>query len=153
MKSKNIAIVLLLVLILLSACGQKPAATEQPIAETDTPIPLPTNTQTPTQTLEPTLTFTPSPSPTPTLPFKVPEPKEGKGTIVGRVLWGGIPFSEAIVKLDSVCDKDICRKPKYSSGTNEYGYYMFSNVDPGKYVIVIYVSSDIVIWLHNGDLP
>src|SRR5271157_6053332 len=133
---------LLLISLLVSGCstGQffGPTATSTPtLTPTSTPLP----TSTPTLTLTPTLTPTNTPVPTPTLPFIIPTPKAGRGTIWGQALHKGQPaanLDNVDVQLCSQFDTTTnflfpCSGMKYRVSLNSYGYYIFSNVQPGGY--------------------
>jgi hypothetical protein len=151
MKAKNTIIMFLIVLVMLSACQQKPIMTEQPMVEANTSTSLPAETRTPTLIPEPTSTFTSAPSPTPTLPFEIPTPEEGKGTVVGLVLWGKYPVRDVSVTICNNFDKGFCQGKLYSGVTNEHGYYMFNNLDPDKYVITLNISSANIRLRINSD--
>lgn len=135
---KNILFILTLMIFVLSACGTP--VTPVPIP-TNTLAPVPTETPVPpTATLEPSPTYTPEP--TPTLEFAIPTPVTGTGTIAGLVLWNKEPVAKAAVKM---CEEyDIvtgCLGKQYSINTNKQGYFIFQNIKPSNYVILINIDS------------
>lgn len=110
------------------------------LAFTPTPVP-PTSTSTPRPTLTPTLTPTPTtlPSPTATATFAIaiPSPAAGKAGAAGLALWNNQPTIYAKVLLCEEFDWGGCTGTEYSTLTNEQGYYVFKNVKPGQYMLVI----------------
>jgi predicted small lipoprotein YifL len=141
MQSKKFVIMLLLLMV-LSSCGQGP--TEVPPGVTNTPAatdtPAPTATASPIPpTFTPEPTFTPTLVPTPALSFEVPTPKEGKGTIVVSVLNNKMQPEANISVLLSAEDQPI--KDAISRYTDSAGYAVFKNVEPGKYWILVHLQT------------
>jgi hypothetical protein len=141
----------LLVMIIQTGCaGTAKTASSEPALPTETAIlntatPMATATLINTSTPEATVTSTNTPAPTPTftpdvtatqLPEITPA-VEGKGNVVGLVLWNGQPVAKAAVWL---CEKfeGACKGVyQYRANTDDNGYYIFKNVTPGKYLVAI----------------
>jgi hypothetical protein len=143
----SVFLVLVFLTVLLSGCS--PASTPPPtsVPLTFTPSPIP-----PTSTPEPTATATPTntPIPTPTLPFEIPSPTTGKGTVIGLVLWNGEPVVKNMVNLCvGFDDNGDCYGKRYSTTSNSQGYYIFEDVEPGEYVLRINMFS--AGWYHVVD--
>jgi hypothetical protein len=130
-----------------SACGEaaQPLPTETPLPPTATPTitltptsvntSTPTLTSTPTETPLPTATFTPDVTPT-QLPEVTP-PVQGKGNVIGLVLWNDQPVPKALVWLCEEFDGGCKGRYQYSANTDKNGYYVFNNVTPGRYIVAI----------------
>ena len=145
----NLLVILLSISLAISACG--PGQAFGPTL-TPTPTITPTSTSTsipPTQTSSPTPTLTPTntPTPTPTLSFEIPTPREGRGTIVGRILNAGQPVSDMEVHLCGIFNAYIqytadfgtspCGGNRGSANIDSNGYYIFSDVLPGGYQAIV----------------
>jgi len=111
-----------------------PTFTFTPIPPTDTPSPIP-----PTFTPEPTATITPTntPIPTPTLPFEIPSSTTGTGTVMSLVQWNDEPVKAQGKLCKGIDNSNNC----YSAKSNDFGYLIFENVEPGVYVLKILVFS------------
>ncbi|MBU1660316.1 MAG: carboxypeptidase-like regulatory domain-containing protein [Chloroflexi bacterium] len=79
--------------------------------------------------------------------IEVPPPESGKSNAVGRILWNGQPVIGTEVKL---CEEmgliTGCEGIQFSTTTDEQGYYLFVNVIPGQYAIVVH-AIDVDRWL------
>jgi hypothetical protein len=95
----------------------------------------PTATSTPTETPLPTATFTPDVTPT-QLPEVTP-PVQGKGNVIGLVVWNDQPVPKSLVWLCEEFDGGCKGRYQYSANTDKNGYYVFKNVTPGKYIVAI----------------
>jgi hypothetical protein len=135
----------MILLFIQSACAANaPAApTETPILDTATPAPTstPTNTPTPeatatsTNTPEPTATVTPNVTAT-----QIPDvetPVDGKGNLIGLVLWNDQPVPKAAVWLCEGFSNGCTGINQYRANTDANGYYVFKNVTPGKYIVAV----------------
>jgi hypothetical protein len=119
-----------------------PTQTPTPTS-TNTPTPIPTPTNTPTPAPTPTNTPTPAPTPTPTptlIPTPVmPPPAAGMGNVWGRLLWNDQPVPGATVRIGTgvtivIGGKDRLHEPVYETTTDSDGYYIFTDVQPGRYL-------------------
>lgn len=157
-----ITIVLLLALVLLSSgCGPGQLFGPTP---TISPTVTPTLTLTPTSTTTPTQTHTPIPTrtstPTPTFSIVIPNPNEGKGVIVGQLLRNGEPASNIWIQLcgdffrygEYGAYVSPCNGQKYKTATNSDGYYVFGNVQPGKYdaLVVPLPSNSVLAFFYDS---
>ena len=133
-------------MILLSGCApaSTPSPTSVPLTFTPSPIP-PTFTPEPTATVTPTIT----PIPTPTLPFEIPSSTTGTGTVMGLVQWNDEPVKAQGKLCKGIDDTSNC----YSAKSNDFGYLIFENVEPGVYVlkIVVFSSGWIQILDESGN--
>jgi hypothetical protein len=106
-------------------------------------------------------TINPKVLPTATPP---PSPESGKATVIGQIKHqDGSPFSEVVVRLANVARDaqgkggayilDIGHSP--STYSDQDGYFIIDNIDPGEYVVVIgnvEIPQDYeVIQESNGD--
>ena len=107
-----------------------PMATFTP-ADTPTPAAIATFTETPA----PTATFTPNV--TATLLPEITPAVEGKGNVVGLVLWNNQPVPKAAVWLCERFEGACVGKYQYRANTDQNGYYVFKNVTPGEYLVAI----------------
>jgi len=92
------------------------------------------------------------PSPTsvvvapPTAAIDVPPPNPGTGNVVGRVLWNIQPVVGTEVKL---CEEfgrfSGCEGVSFSTSTDENGYFVFANIQPGEYALAVH-GIDANIW-------
>lgn len=73
---------------------------------------------------------------TSTPPSGVGAPQPGKANLIGRVLWGRQPVVGTEVKL---CADKHCQPVVAQGSTDGMGWYVFANVPPGKYVILVHV--------------
>jgi hypothetical protein len=109
----------------------------------------PTTTSTP---LEPTVTSTPvstsTPIPTATLDFIVPTPAPTTSTVIGKVTWNNEPVQKNVVKLCEDFDYTSCLGQEYSTNTNKQGYFLFKNIKPGSYVLLVNLNST-SFWIFN----
>ena len=129
----------------LSSCAGSPAVlpTETVSLETSTPeatstasdSPTPEATSTSTSTPLPTATFTPNVTAT-QLPEITPA-AEGKGNVIGLVLWNDQPVPKAAVWLCEKFEGACIGTYQYRANTDQNGYYVFKNVTPGKYLVAI----------------
>lgn len=108
--------------------------TSTPLA-TSTPkdTATPKSTSTPTVTPSPSATFTPDVTAT-----QIPEitpPAEGRGNIAGLILWNNQPVTKAAVRLCHEITYFGCNE--YKTNTDQNGYYVFTNITPGEYVVAI----------------
>jgi hypothetical protein len=121
-------------LLLPAACGP---------AQSDVP-PAPTSEAGMTAT-ESSETAVPTAGPTavstdlePTSEFQVPEPDPGMANVVGRILWNGQPAEELGLLL---CEDLVmlvgCGGAEYDSRTDAEGVFLFRNVAPGEYTLVV----------------
>ena len=87
-------------------------------------------------------------TPTPTFSIEVPPPAAGKSNAVGLVLWNGHPVVGADVRLCE--DMGIisgCEGQQASTFTDDQGYYLFQDVEPGEYAVVVH-AVDTDRWLY-----
>jgi hypothetical protein len=133
-----IALVLLLV---QSSCASssEPASPSPTYTSTSiqSPTPNPTSTATSTPIPISTATQTPTFAPTATLSFDIPSPASGTGAIVGLVRWNNEPVAKAAVKLCEDFDELACSGNQHSTNSNAEGYYIFQDVKPGSYVVLV----------------
>ncbi len=139
MNGKNLLHIIRVVLVLLVA--QLACTNEQMESEPQTVTLTISPTMRATSSPSQTPTFTLTPEPTTTLDFTIPTPAAKTGTIVGLVLWNKEPVAQAAVKLCEEFDYTGCLGKQYSTNSNQHGYYIFQNVKPGSYVIIINVYS------------
>ena len=161
---------IVLIAILLTSCGpsakqmtataamaqaqtQTAAPTSTPTA-TYTSTPTSTPTQTPTRTPTRTPMPTKTPIPTATFAFEIPTPNKGRAVVVGKVLRQGkiAPYWEIQICQTFIGSAKFysCGGMKYRVSINNYGYYIFDNVQPGGYQgIVIIIPGNQVI--HFSD--
>ena len=134
MKTSTKSVSLVFLLFLLSGCtpASTPPPTSVPLTFTHSPIP-PTFTPEPTATITPTIT----PIPTPTLPFEIPSSTTGTGTVMSLVQWNDEPVKAQGKLCKGIDDTSNC----YSAKSNDFGYLIFENVEPGVYVLKIVVFS------------
>lgn len=132
------SIILVFVQSSCAAAGQ-PAPTETAAMKISTPTrvdtPTPETTATATSTPLPTATSTPSGTAT-QLPEITP-PGEGKGNVAGLVLWNDQPVPKAAVWLCEKFDGGCLGAYQYRTNTDQNGYYVFTNVIPGTYLVAI----------------
>lgn len=129
-------IVLLSLLASQLACGAQPTLPPTP-ESTTTASPQPTSTFVPATATSVPSTATATVVPTPTLSFEVPTPASGKGTLVGDILWNSQPAVKSQVKLCGDFHFYYgCKGLEYSASTNEQGYYLIENVEPGEYTLL-----------------
>jgi hypothetical protein len=143
-----------------SACGSAPRVPPTETASPDTPTPASTATSadTPTPEATPTLTSTPlptatfTPNVTATQIPEIPAAAEGKGTVVGLVLWNGQPVPQAAVWLCEEFSGGCKGTFQYRANTDENGYYVFKNVTPGLYTVAInsFNSSWFIFYFDTG---
>ena len=142
----KITAVLVLAMGLLSGCGPGqlfgPTLTPTPtitptftLTFTPTLTPTPQATSTPTSTPLPTATFTPDVTAT-QLPEITP-PAEGKGNVIGLVLWNNQPVPQEAVWLCEKFEGNCLGTYQYRASTDQNGYYVFRNVTPGRYIVAI----------------
>lgn len=155
-------IFVLITSLIISGCGPGqlfgPTITSTP-TKTMTPTTTHTPTATSTRTSTPTKTPTRTPSPTPTLPINVPTPKEGYAIVIGRVVrLNGEGAPNMKVQICSVYANTpfgVCGTGvKYRVATDENGYFMFSEMVPGKYEVITVLLPNMFInyWLLNVNL-
>lgn len=139
MKLKNLSIlcaVLMLSIAILTACGTKPAsetaaapAEEQPQSEAA-----------PAATDEPLPTEAPEPTAPPSI--QVDAPAAGMSNAYGRVYWNSAPVAGTDVKLcNDVSFVSGCDETDFATTTDEDGVYIFKDLTPGEYVIMVKVPS------------
>ncbi len=135
--SRAIVVPFLMFVWLFSSCSAIPALmpTATPIPPTLTFTPKPTSTP----TSIPTSTFTPSPTATATPAIEVAKPAAGKASAAGMILWNSKPLQYVKVLLCEEYDWGGCSGTEYSALTNEKGYYIFKDVKPGQYKLVVNV--------------
>lgn len=128
--------------IFLSACTAPVETTPPVIINTASPA----ITFTPVHTSTPEATFTATETPAPTLTFtpvvtetqlpEMPSAAEGKGNVVGLVLWNNQPVpNTAILLCGTFSGKSCSGAHQFSTRTDKDGYYFFKDVDPGRYVL------------------
>ncbi len=134
----------LIMVFVQSGCSSAQSSpTETVIVNTSTPMmtstpadtPTPEATATSTSTPLPTATFTPNVTAT-----QIPEitpPVEGKGNVVGLVLWNDQPVPQAAVWMCERFEGGCVGIYQYKTNTDKNGYYLFKNVTPGKYIVAI----------------
>jgi hypothetical protein len=96
----------------------------------------------------------PTPSPTATewladLPsVDVPDPNPGLANVVGRILWNEKPMEGLGLALCETIDPvDGCLGAAFDTRTDEQGVYLFTDVLPGEYELVV-ESLDFERWLY-----
>jgi hypothetical protein len=131
----------LLVLLVtgLSGCG------EEATVETTTESPLSTASPLATPTSVPTPTSSPDES-----TMSIPAPAPGKGTITGRFVdyQSGEPGPETVVYLGELSPVELEGDETHivsmnpdsspSTGTDKDGYFVFQDVEPGTYAMVMW---------------
>lgn len=131
-------------LVMLSMCLQSACAARTQVAasqaatvDTSTPSasPTPVDTATPAETSTPVATSTPSGTAT-QLPPMTP-PAEGKGNVVGLVLWNDRPVPHAAVWLCEGVMLGCTGTYQYKTNADHNGYFVFRNVTPGRYIVAI----------------
>ena len=141
---------LILIFVQTGCAGSAPTAPTEAAISTETAIlntsmPMATSTPADTPTPQATATFTETPAPTPTftpnvtatlLPELTPA-VEGKGNVIGLVLWNNQPVRKAAVWLCEKFEGGCKGVYQYRVNTDENGYYVFKNVTPGKYLVAI----------------
>lgn len=120
-----------------SGCSAVPFLMSTPTL-TATPKPTLTSTPLPTPSPSPTLTVTPSPTATATPVIELSPPAAGKASAAGLVLWNGKPVQYVKVLL---CQEFFqgCSGNEYSTNSDEKGRYVFKDVKPGEYKLVVNV--------------
>jgi len=143
---KRIVVYIFMIIVMIlgqpscSAAAQDPP-TQTAVVNTSTPLvtstpedtATPESTSTSTATPPPTATFTPNATAT-----QIPEitpPAEGKGNVVGLVLWNNQPVKKAAVWLCHEFTSYGCNE--YKANTDQNGYYVFTNISPGEYIVAI----------------
>jgi hypothetical protein len=127
-----------------------PSSTVVASTITSSPIPSPTETATPAPTATSELTATSVPTVAPTIPVTPPAP--GKAAAVGRVLWNEQPASKTAVRICKDFSSYIgCSGKRYGTYTDKEGYYIFNNVDPGNYVVLVDVAHDFWLYQEQGN--
>ena len=167
---------IVLIAILLTSCGpsakqmtataamaqaqtQTAAPTSTPTA-TFTATPTSTPTQTPTRTPTRTPIPTKTPIPTATFAFEIPTPNGETAVIVGKVLRQGkiaayleIQICQTFISwIEYTYYSSPCNGVKYRVGVNNYGYYIFDEVQPGGYqaIVVILPGNQVVAFYETG---
>jgi len=129
----------LLAILIQSACST-PTAPIQP-SNTSAPNTSPPDTFTPqatvTFTSTPTITPTTTPNVTATQLPEITPPTEGKGNVIGLVLWNNQPVPKAAVWLCEKFEGGCVGTYQYRTNADENGYYVFHDVIPGKYLVAI----------------
>ncbi len=67
-------------------------------------------------------------------------PEQARGTIVGRVLFNGLPLSGAVLRL--VRESDSAFVPGTEARTDANGRYRFAGLRPGRYRVYAYVGDN-----------
>ncbi len=157
----SVGFCMILILLQAACAGNAPVMpTETVVLDTDTPAatstladtPTPEATATSTNTPEPTATLTPNVTAT-----QIPEieaPADGKGNVVGLVLWNDQPVPKAAVWLCEGFSGGCTGIYQYRANTDANGYYVFKNVTPGRYIVAINSFSTgwfIFYFDSNGD--
>lgn len=137
---------LMLILALVqSACATPAQAVPTQTIIVNTPTVMATSTPANTATPEATATLTETPAPTATstpnvTPTQLPElpaAVEGKGNVVGLVLWNDQPVPKAAVWLCERFEGACLGQFQYRANTDQNGYYVFKNVTPGEYLVAV----------------
>ncbi len=127
-----------IVLVLSSCTGSAQAPpTQTVILDTSTPEDTLTPEATPTFTQTPPPTATSTPNVTATQLPEITPPGEGKGNIAGLILWNDKPVPKAAVWLCEEFDGGCLGTYQYRANTDQNGYYAFTNVIPGTYLVAI----------------
>ena len=135
-----IAVVVILGQSSCSSAAQAPP-TQTAVMKTSTPLvtSTPKNTATPKSTSTSTATPLPTPTFTPNVTAtQIPEitpPAEGYGNVIGLVLWNNQPVAKAAVWLCHEFTYFGCNE--YKTNTDQNGYYVFTNITPGDYIVAI----------------
>ena len=135
-----IAVVVILGQSSCSSAAQAPP-TQTAVMKTSTPLvtSTPKNTATPKSTSTSTATPLPTPTFTPNVTAtQIPEitpPAEGYGNVIGLVLWNNQPVAKAAVWLCHEFTYYGCNE--YKTNADQNGYYVFTNITPGEYIVAI----------------
>lgn len=87
-------------------------------------------------------------TPTSSPSIQVAPPQPGTANAVGRVLWNGGPVVGVEVKLcQEVKTFSGCEGTQFSTVTDDQGYYVFANVTPGEYVVIVH-AVDAERWIY-----
>jgi WD40 repeat protein len=62
-------------------------------------------------------------------------PQSGMANLIGRVLWNKQPVSDTKVSL---CADKVCNPPVSKIRTDSQGWYIFENISPGKYIVLVH---------------
>ena len=136
---KVIAVVSILMIYAPSSCAPAPQVppTQTTILDTATP--------------PPTATFTPAVIATQI--SEVSRTAEGTGNVIGLALWNNQPLTKITVEL---CERfqpsSGCGGKKYVTKTDENGYFVIRNVEPGGYVVVTkIIDTNVYLVYLNAD--
>jgi hypothetical protein len=79
-----------------------------------------------------------SPSPPAQVEYTGPQPAAGRGALSGRVIWNGEPVAGAAVRICTDASTfSGCEGETFDTTTGEDGAYLFTDVTPGDYTILV----------------
>jgi hypothetical protein len=77
-------------------------------------------------------------SPPPQVEYTGPQPAAGRGALSGRVIWNDEPVVGAAVRIcTDVSTFSGCEGETFDTTTGEDGSYLFTDVTPGEYTILV----------------
>ncbi|MBN1438648.1 MAG: hypothetical protein JW929_04485 [Anaerolineales bacterium] len=141
-----------LLILPLAACSPQPPANpptveSSPTIEAGIPTPSP-------QAAAAAAAETPMQSPTAAetqanIPeIEVPDPDPGTANVVGRIFWNEQPVTGiSLLMCETIDLAEGCLGAAFESQTDENGVYLFANVAPGEYDLVV-ESLDFEHWLY-----
>lgn len=123
---------------LLSSCGSAPADKPTEGSKVDSTVVEGEEASTPTE--EPLPTAKPEPTVPPSV--QVDAPAAGMSNAYGRIYWNNAPVADTDVKLcNDVSFVSGCDETDFITTTDADGVYIFKDLTPGEYVIMVEVPS------------